>query len=124
MAYKEFDRPAALGDFDAGRLDDWLKSKGIDARVQVRGNGKVAIDLPDTADENAIKSLLDTYTPTETPRETFEREAYAAAIAEVKAIAAKPAQGRTATEKVLLALALSDPRMQQEVPINASQANR
>ncbi len=117
MPVLSFPRPDALDDLDAGRLDDWLKTKGVDARVRVRGDGLVDLVFPDGAapDEKATKALLVTYTKAETARETFEREAIADAVQLVKAIAAKPAANRTPAERILLGLALSIRDLQQQV---------
>ena len=108
-------RPPQLEDWDAGRMDAWLTGKGIDARVDVNGDGTVTIKAADDADEAAIRQLIETYVKEETPREKFEREAIADAVQLVKQIAQIPAAQRTVQQRIALGMALAIQNLKQDI---------
>lgn len=113
-----FEQTDTMADFDAGRIHSYLADHGVAvAGVSVSPKlREINIAIADDMSRAAIGDILAGYVPAETPAEQFDREAVEDAQIEVGKIAAKPRQGRTPTERILLGLSVDPQAVRTGVP--------
>lgn len=96
------------GDDDAGRIDAFLRARGIaPSRVAIAWNaatGKANVTVDADADPS---TALQTYTSTPTAAEVLKAQALADAKPVIAAIIAKDRASRTPVERALLGLAVA-----------------
>lgn len=103
-------------DDHAGRIEAWLQSQGLaTAGVSIRWTDTGRAFLTVRADRDPTDALA-AYVPTLTTEEQARETVLADAAAAVAAIRGKPRSNRTATETVLLALALDEPVLTPSTP--------
>jgi hypothetical protein len=103
-------------DDHAGRIETYLQAQGFEtAGVTVRWDDeeRVTVTVRATADPT---QALQSYTPTITADEQARADVLADAQDAVAAIRTKSSASRTATEKVLLALAIDEPVLTPSTP--------
>lgn len=104
-------------DDHAGRIEAYLQSVGIQTAGVSIGWKDGSPTVWVTSDTDPTKALQ-SYVPTLTPEEQERADTLADADAAIQAIAAKPRGNRTATEKVLLGLAVGSDAVRVSKPVD------